>query len=105
LVQEKIYAENDFLVVRETSKDKLIQISKDEHLITQSINVFPGVGCISQLNEGYAILFVCARNNIDNIKEYLRIKYGEDLEIGEVVEPTVNGNNMCNFFKLNMVQL
>lgn len=105
LFQEQFYIENDFLVIKETSKDKLMTISKDICFINQSINIYPGFGHISKLTKDYAILFICAKNNTNNIKDYLHTKYGKDLEIGEVIEPTINGKNMCDYFKINVVPL
>ncbi len=101
--EEHFYEENDFIVIKDKSKYKLIQISEDIDFLTQTLNFYPGYKLISKLTKDYSILFICAKNNTNKIKNYLYTKYGEDLEIGEVVEPIINGKDMCEYYKLNVV--
>lgn len=103
LSQEQFYMENDFLVIKEESKDKLLTISKDICFINQTKNFYPSPRNISKLTKDYGILFICAKNNTNDIKNYLYKKYGEELEIGEVIEPAINGANMCDYFIINML--
>jgi hypothetical protein len=104
LAEEQYYTENDFLVIKEQSKDKLIYISKDIDFLTKLVNFYPGYGSISILTKDYSILFVCNKNITNDIKNYLFSKYGNDLEIGEVIEPITNGENICEYYKSNIVQ-
>lgn len=102
LSEEQYYMENDFIVIKEKSKDRLIKISKDIDFLTQTINFYPGYNLICKLVEDYSILFICEKNNSNKIKNYLYTKYGKDLEIGEVIEPITNGKNICEYYKLNV---
>jgi hypothetical protein len=97
------YTENDFLVIKEQSSDKLTNISKDTDFLTKLVIFYPGYGLISKLTKDYSILFICSKNNTNDIKNYLFSKYGKDLEIGEVVEPAINGEKMCEYYKSNIV--
>ena len=105
LAKKQYYSGNDFLVIKEQSKDKLINISKDTDFLTQLVNFYPGYGLISKLTKDYSILFICSKNITNDIKNYLFSKYGKDLEIGEVVEPIINGEKLCEYFKSNIVPL
>ena len=101
--EKQYYAENDFLVIKEQSKYKLINISKDIDFLTQLVVFYPGYNLISKLTKDYSILFICAKNNTNNIKNYLYTKYGKDLEIGEVIEPIINEKKICEYYKSNIV--
>lgn len=96
---------NDFLCIREKSKDKLEKIAKDYNFVAQLVNIYPGNGYVSKLaTDDYKILCICNKNNSYNIKKYLCEIYGLELDnIGEVINPIVNGINMCELFKANYV--
>lgn len=105
LFQHSYYTTNDFLCIREKSKDKLEKIAKDYNFVAQLVNIYPGHGYVSKLtSDDYEILCICNKNNSHNIKKYLCKKYGLELDnIGEIINPIVNGNNMCELFKANYV--
>ena len=69
------------------------------------MNIYPGYGYVSKLaSDDYKILCICDKNNSHNIKKYLCEKYGLELNnICEVINPIVNGHNMCELFKANYV--
>jgi hypothetical protein len=100
LDEERYYAENDFLVIKEKSKDKLVTIANDIDFFKQLVNSYPGFGNISQLtlSEDYSILFICSKTDTDTIKTYLHIKYGNDLEIGVMVEPIINERTVGEYY-------
>ena len=104
-IQDSYYIENDFLCIIEKSKDKLEKIAKDHNFVAQLVNIYPGNGYVSKLaSDDYKILCICNKNNSHNIKKYLCENYGLELDnIGEVINPIVNGNNMCELFKINYI--
>lgn len=103
--QDSYFITNDFLCIREKSKDKLEKIAKDYNFVAQLVNIYPGHGYVSKLaSDDYKILCICNKNNSHNIKKYLCENYGLELDnIGEVIYPIVNGSNMCELFKVNYV--
>jgi hypothetical protein len=54
--------------------------------MTQRKNLYPGHGHVIPIN-------------------YLYAKYGKELTIGEVIDPTIYGHNLCEFFKTNIVSI
>ena len=104
-IQNSYYITNDFLCIREKSKDKLEKIAKDHNFVSQLVNIYPGYGYVSKLaSDDYKILCICNKNNSHNIEKYLCENYGIELDnIGEVIDPIVNGYNMCELFKANYV--
>lgn len=104
MAHKDYYTTNDFLVIRDESKDKLLKIANDYTFMKQLINIYPGFGKIRKYVEDYKILFICDKNKSDEIIKYLKINYGTDLEIGEVIDPIVNGHYMCELFKANCIE-
>jgi pantothenate kinase len=100
----RYYAENDFLVIKDASKNKMQEICKDKKFIDQLINIYPMSNDTNMCNSEYMTLFICDKNQTDSIKNYLFIKYGSGLKIGEVIEPIINGHNMCEFFKSRCIE-
>ena len=103
-VQNRYYTENDFLVVSDASMDKMERICRDLDCMLKAVNTYPGYKHVSKCKEEYAVLFVCSKITADDFKAYLRLTYGEDLKIGELIDPLANGHDMCEFFKINCVQ-
>jgi hypothetical protein len=116
LSTEQYYSENDFFCIKSQSKDKLINIAKDTHFFNQLVNMYPCYGCVSKLSDSYGILFVCNKNNSDQLIQYIQSTYGrgyqcfdwflsnEKIQIGDVIDPPINGHNVCEYFKETIVK-
>ena len=98
LSKDIYFKTNKFIIISEKDNKKLLRIANDKNFLNNLVNIYPGYGKISYIDEIYKILFVCHIEKIDEILEYFEKNYGTELEIREMIDPSINFDMVANAF-------
>ncbi len=97
----KSYCENnDFTFISDNKADVLSNISKDYEFIKRVKNFYPVCHFdIEEEENSYKIFFIYNKKDKEEIFEYLKTNYGEDLKIHELNNPLKNSHTAVEIFK------